>query len=76
VRDFAEGWYIVRIGSGSAHAQVGAGANVGLGRGDDAGGLEDVARQGRDKCREIWRQMNFVYKLDESENEESDSSDE
>jgi len=38
--------------------------------------LEDVARQGRDKCREIWRQMNFVYKLDESENEESDSSDE
>jgi hypothetical protein len=49
VEDFAEGWYVVKIASGQG----------GLGRGDDAGGLEDIARSGREKVREIWRGMNF-----------------
>ena len=49
VDDFAEGWYIVKISGG----QPG-----GLGRGDDAGGLEDIARSGREKYREVWKGMN------------------
>jgi hypothetical protein len=55
---FAEGWYIVKSG------QVGQG---GLGRGDDAGGLEDIARTGRVKCREIWKVMNVRYDVDSDE---------
>lgn len=35
----------------------GSGQASGLGRGDDAGGLEDVARMGREKCREIYALM-------------------
>ena len=53
--DFAEGWYIVKTG------QVGHGAGSGLGRGDDAGGLEDIAKSGREKCREVWKGMNIHY---------------
>jgi hypothetical protein len=52
VADFAEGWYVVKIASGQQQG------SAGLGRGDDAGGLEDIARSGREKCREIWREMN------------------
>jgi hypothetical protein len=52
--DFAEGWYIVKIG------QVIQGAgSASLGKGDDAGGFEDIAKSGREKCREIWKQMNI-----------------
>jgi len=49
IGEFAEGWYVV--GSG-------LGAGSGLGRGDDAGGLEDIAKAGREKCRQIWAEMN------------------
>jgi hypothetical protein len=49
VEDFAEGWYIVKTASGQG----------GLGRGDDAGGLEDVARAGCEKVREVWKDMSF-----------------
>lgn len=59
VKEFAEGWYVVKLG-----AQGGAG---GLGRGDDAGGLEDVARQGREKCREVWREMSVLHTLESDE---------
>ena len=59
--DFAEGWYIVKKG------QVGHGATSGLGRGDDAGGLEDIARAGREKCREIWKGMNVQYTSESDE---------
>jgi hypothetical protein len=51
--EFAEGWYIVKSGG-----QV---PGSGLGRGDDAGGLEDVAKSGREKCRKIWKGMNMDY---------------
>jgi hypothetical protein len=59
--DFAEGWYIVKKG------QVGQGATSGLGRGDDAGGLEDIASAGREKCREIWKGMNVQYTSESDE---------
>jgi len=60
--DFAEGWYIVISG------QTGQGsATSGLGRGDDAGGLEDVASTGREKCREIWKLMNSQYTMESDE---------
>jgi len=39
----------------------------GLGRGDDAGGLEDIAREGREKCREVWREMGVQYTLESDE---------
>ena len=57
--DFAEGWYIVKISGGQGTPSGGGSgtAGSGLGRGDDAGGLEDIARSGREKCREIWRSM-------------------
>jgi hypothetical protein len=51
--EFAEGWYIVRTGA----AISGQREASGLGRGDDAGGLEDIAKVGREKCREIWNGM-------------------
>ena len=53
-RGIAEGWYIAKTGL------VGQGT-TGLGRGDDAGGLEDIAKVGREKCRQIWREMNVQY---------------
>jgi len=59
--DFAEGWYIVKTG------QVGHGAGSGLGRGDDAGGLEDIAKSGREKCREVWKGMNIHYTSESDE---------
>lgn len=59
--DFAEGWYIVKTG------QQGQSTGSGLGRGDDAGGLEDIAKTGREKCREIWKQMNIQYTSESDE---------
>jgi hypothetical protein len=61
--DFAEGWYIVKTG------QIGQGAGSGLGRGDDAGGLEDIAKAGREKCREVWKLMDVQSSM-ESDDEE------
>jgi hypothetical protein len=61
MEDFAEGWYIVKTG------QPGQSTGSGLGRGDDAGGLEDIARTGREKCREIWKQMNIQYTSESDE---------
>jgi hypothetical protein len=55
--EFAEGWYVVKMGMGTS----------GLGRGDDAGGLEDIAREGRVKCREVWREMSVQYTLESDE---------
>ena len=57
--DFAEGWYIVKTGG-----QVGM---SGLGRGDDAGGLEDIAKQGRERCREVWKEMSVQYTSESDE---------
>ena len=39
----------------------------GLGRGDDAGGLEDIAKQGREKCRQVWTEMNVLYTSESDE---------
>ena len=50
LEDFTEAWYIIKL--------VGQGGG-GLGRGDDAGGLEDVSRTGRVKCKEIWKEMDI-----------------
>jgi hypothetical protein len=51
--EFAEGWYVVRTGGS------GQGVGSGLGPGDDAGGLEDIAKAGREKVREVWKSMNI-----------------
>jgi hypothetical protein len=56
--DFAEGWYIVKTGVSQG---------TGLGRGDDAGGLEDIAKAGREKAREIWKMMNHQYRSESDE---------
>lgn len=61
--ELAEGWYIVKPG-----ATQGTGG-AGLGRGDDAGGLEDIARSGREKCREIWKVMNMQQYTPDSDDE-------
>lgn len=75
--EFAEGWYILKAGSAGGNGggvlpgQGGAGAAAGaLGRGDDAGGLEDVARMGREKCREIYALMSAGSRLIEESDEE------
>jgi len=62
--DFAEGWYIVKTG------QPGQGAGAGLGRGDDAGGLEDIAKAGREKSREVWKAMSVQYPTESDEEQE------
>jgi len=62
VTDFAEGWYIVKTGG-----QISQGGMSGLGRGDDAGGLEDIAKQGREKCRQVWTEMNVLYTSESDE---------
>ena len=50
--------------------QVGHATASGLGRGDDAGGLEDIAKTGREKCREIWKHNMNVQHTSESDDEE------
>jgi hypothetical protein len=55
--DFAEGWYIVKTGSSQT-------TGSGLGRGDDAGGLEEIAKAGREKCRETFKAINIQYTND------------
>jgi hypothetical protein len=60
--DFAEGWYIGKVGQ----LQPGG---VGLGQGDDAGGLEEIARDGRIKCRDVWRSMNAQQYTKDSDDE-------
>jgi hypothetical protein len=75
--EFAEAWYILKAGSAGGNAggglpgQGSVGAAVGaLGRGDDAGGLEDVARTGREKCREIYKLMSEGSRLSEESDDE------
>ena len=60
--DFAEGWYIVKTGATQT-------TGTGLGRGDDAGGSEDIAREGKIRCREIWRLLNVQDYTRDSDDE-------
>jgi hypothetical protein len=68
--EFAEGWYIVKTGSGQVGGHGGnSGIGMsGLGKGDDAGGLEDIAKAGREKCRDVWKEMN-IQNTSESDEE-------
>jgi hypothetical protein len=74
--EFAEGWFVLKAGStgGNGGGLPGQGvtgtAAGGLGRGDDAGGLEDVARMGREKCREIYGLMCARSRLSDESDEE------
>jgi hypothetical protein len=49
----AEAWYVLRTGGGG-----------GLGKGDDAGGLENISRIGRERCMEVWKKMSLLDTLD------------
>jgi hypothetical protein len=62
--EFAEGWYVVKTGGSG---QVGG---SGLGRGDDAGGLEDIAKAGREKAREVWKSMSIRSPIESDEEQE------
>jgi hypothetical protein len=57
--EFAEGWYVVKTGVVGQAGGAG-GMSSGLGRGDDAGGLENIAKVGREVCRDIWRGMSVL----------------
>ena len=61
---YCENWW---TGGGAGVGGVGGGSSGGLGRGDDAGGLEDIARYGREKCREVWKGMNARNRFEESD---------